>query len=114
MIIFHWHLEEALFIQHGGDVIENQGELTHFENDFKEKLELSRSDDLIGTRSKVNESGSSLLQVGGIDKQMLINNIKSLNSNGEFVADVKKGTKHEPGEQDDEHGRPYRNHVLER
>ena len=112
MIIFHWHLEEALFIQHGGDIIENQGELTHFDNDFKEKLELSRNDDVIGTRSKVNESGNSLLQVGGMDKQMLINNIKSLNS--EFVANVKMGTKQEPGVQYDEGGRPYRNHVLER
>ena len=45
---------------------------------------------------------------------MLINNIKSLNINGKFVANVKKGTKQEPEVQYDENGRPYRNHVLER
>ena len=52
--------------------------------------------------------------MGEIDKHMLINKIKSLNGDGEYVVKLKNGAKHEPGVQYDEHGRPYRNHVLER
>ena len=78
------------------------------------KLELVRNNGLSETRSKVNQSGSNLTQMNGIDKQMLINNIKSLNEDGEYVVDSKNGAKHEPGVQYDEHGRPYRNHVLEK
>ena len=45
---------------------------------------------------------------------MLINNIKRLNGDGEHVVESKTGAQHEPGVQYDEHGRPYRNHVLEK
>ena len=100
-----------MFIQHGGDVIEN---LTHSKSEFLEKLELARNDGLSETRPKVSESGSNLTQMGGIDKQMLINNIKSLNGDGEYVVESKNGAKYEPGVQYDEDGRPYRNHVLEK
>ena len=79
-----------------------------------EKLELARNNGLSETRSKVNESGSNLTQMGGIDKQMLIDKIKSLNGDGEYVVKLKNGAKHEPGVQYDKDGRPYRNHVLER
>ena len=79
-----------------------------------EKLELARNNGLSKTRSKVDESGSNLAQMGGIDKQMLIDNIKRLNGDGEHVVESKTSAQHEPGVQYDEHGRPYRNHVLEK
>ena len=79
-----------------------------------EKLELARNNGLSETRSKVSESGSNLTQMGGKDKQILIDNIKRLNGDGEHVVESKTGTQHEPGVQYDEHGRPYRNHVLEK
>ena len=43
-----------------------------------EKLELARNNGLSETRSKVSESGSNLTQMGGIDKQILMNNIKQI------------------------------------